>query len=657
MATAKTAKKSAVAPAVKPEALILIPLDELVLSEKNVRKNGNLNIEPLAESIFANGLQQNLNVEPQLNGKGKPTGIYEVTAGGRRLRACQLLVKQNRWAPARKVWCRIIEAGTATSSSLVENTDREPMHPADEFDAFKRYIEEGHTVEETAAAFRVTPLVVSRRLKLANCSPKLITAYRNDEMTLDALMAFSIVDDKKRQEAVFKEIQQKGGSVNPHQVRAYLVDQKIDSSTDRRAIFVGVDAYEAAGGKLLKDLFSDQHRCYLLDEQLLDKLVSDKLENASALVRASGWSWVDVRTAGINFGELKKYGTVTHDSREPTAHERKARAEINKRIKDLDAEQERLESIPFAQRDRERQTQVSVDLELAEEQKDSLLGELFVFSDEQKATAGVIVTLSESGRTVTIHRGLIRPEDGKKAKGAKETGPQKGQAAAAQDDDHLSASLIRDLTASRTAALQAVVADSSQIALVVIAHHLALEVFKGHAVANGGLLQIGRFNMPYLDLEEDCYDGKAGVQLNHQHTMLEKLLGESLNDSATLFARLQELPDEHLLKLIRYCVARHLYAVTRADTDVPADMLASTVNLDMSAWWRPTAANYFSWVTKPQILRDVADACGDLAAKQISSLGKDAAAQRAAELIAKSDQGRENPWLPKILRAGKESHP
>ncbi len=652
MATAKTAKKSATAPAVKPEALILIPLDELVLSEKNVRKNGNLNIEPLAESIFANGLQQNLNVEPQLNGKGKPTGIYEVTAGGRRLRACQLLVKQNRWAPARKVWCRIIEAGTATSSSLVENTDREPMHPADEFDAFKRYIEEGHTVEETAAAFRVTPLVVSRRLKLANCSPKLITAYRNDEMTLDALMAFSIVDDKKRQEAVFKQIQQKGGSVNPHQVRAYLVEQKIDSSDDRRAIFVGVDAYEAAGGKLLRDLFSEQHRCYLIDEQLLDRLVSDKLENAAALVRASGWSWVEVRPT-INFGELKKYGTVKHDSREPTAGEKKARAALNKQIKDLEDEQERLSSLPFAQRDFERATQVSQDLELAEEQEDALLGELFVFSDEQKATAGVIVTLSESGRTVTIHRGLIRPEDGKKAKGAKETGQQKGQDAAPTDDS-LPASLIRDLTASRTVALQAVVAGGEWISIVLLAHHLTLEVFKGHAVNSGGMLQTGRFNMPWLDFEDDCYDSKAGGLLQQQHMMWEELLGKSINDAGALFTRLRGWTDDTLIKLISYCVARHLYAVTVADTDVPADVLAGEIGLNMADWWRPTAANYFSRVTKPQILRDVADACGDLAAKQISSLGKDAAAQRAGELIAKSDQGRENPWLPKALRARQE---
>ena len=48
------------------------------------------------------------------------------------------------------------------------------MHPADEYAAMSRLIDEGRSVEDVAAAFGVTPLVVKRRMKLAAVSPALL---------------------------------------------------------------------------------------------------------------------------------------------------------------------------------------------------------------------------------------------------------------------------------------------------------------------------------------------------------------------------------------------------------------------------------------------------------------------------------------------------
>ena len=58
-----------------------------------------------------------------------------------------------------------------------------------------------------AAAFFVTPAVVKQRLRLASVSPRLLDVYAEDEMTLEQLMAFTVVTDHERQEQVWEALQ------------------------------------------------------------------------------------------------------------------------------------------------------------------------------------------------------------------------------------------------------------------------------------------------------------------------------------------------------------------------------------------------------------------------------------------------------------------
>jgi ParB family transcriptional regulator, chromosome partitioning protein len=77
------------------------------------------------------------------------------------------------------------------------------MHPADQFEAFaKLHGDEGMAAEDIAARFGVSAAVVRQRFKLAAVSPKLMQAYRDDELNLDQLTAFAITDDHARQEQV-----------------------------------------------------------------------------------------------------------------------------------------------------------------------------------------------------------------------------------------------------------------------------------------------------------------------------------------------------------------------------------------------------------------------------------------------------------------------
>ena len=76
-------------------------------------------------------------------------------------------------------------------------------------------------------------------------------------------------------------------------------------ASDERAQFVGVEAYEAAGGAILRDLFEQDDGGWLQDPALLEQLVADKLKREAEAIRAEGWKWVEVAT---NFPYGHTYG-------------------------------------------------------------------------------------------------------------------------------------------------------------------------------------------------------------------------------------------------------------------------------------------------------------------------------------------------------------
>jgi ParB family chromosome partitioning protein len=173
-----------------------IPLNKLTLWTGNVRKVRNkTGIDALAASIKAHGLQQNLIVRKE----GKK---FAVVAGGRRLKALQQLAKDGDIQATYEVACRIMEADNATEISLAENVMREDMHTADQFEAFRSLADEGLPVTDISVRFGCNETHVQKLLKLARVSPKIIKAYRNDELTLECVMAFTVTDDHDAQEKV-----------------------------------------------------------------------------------------------------------------------------------------------------------------------------------------------------------------------------------------------------------------------------------------------------------------------------------------------------------------------------------------------------------------------------------------------------------------------
>ena len=252
-----------------------IPFNKLVLSQSNVRRvKSGVSIEDLAADIARRGcLLQSLNVRPVLDAEGAETGMFEVPAGGRRFRALELLVKQKRLAKTAPVPCVVRDPSTAIlaeDDSLAENVQRVPLHPLDQFRAFQTLREKGQSEEDIAAAFFVGVNVVKQRLRLAAVSEKLLDVYAEDGMSLEQLMAFTVTPDHARQEQVWEALQ-RSYSQEPFQIRRMLTERTVRAS-DKRALFVGLDAYEQAGGIVMRDLFEDDDGGWLEDVALLDRL-------------------------------------------------------------------------------------------------------------------------------------------------------------------------------------------------------------------------------------------------------------------------------------------------------------------------------------------------------------------------------------------------
>jgi ParB family chromosome partitioning protein len=284
-----------------------IPFNKLVLSQSNVRRlQAGVSIEELAEDIARRSLLQSLNVRPVLDADGAETGMFEIPAGGRRYRALERLVQQKRLPKTVLIPCVVRDPGALTTveeDSLAENAHRVALHPLDQFRAFRTLREQGAGEEDIAARFFVTPAVVKQRLRLASVSEKLLDIYAEDGMTLEQLMAFTVTTDQARQEQVWEALRQSYNK-EPYLIRRQLTESAV-RATDRRARFVGLESYEAAGGAVLRDLFEDDGGGWLQDVALLDRLATEKLAAEAQNVGSEGWNWIEV---AVDF----RYGHANH---------------------------------------------------------------------------------------------------------------------------------------------------------------------------------------------------------------------------------------------------------------------------------------------------------------------------------------------------------
>lgn len=626
------------------------PLSQLTLSRRNARMTSPKAISELAALIDSQGQLQNLIVTEE-HVDGKPTGRLEVVAGGRRWRAMQLLVERGRWSPDHPVDVKLRDREQAEEASLAENSAREAMHPADEFEAFKRLIDSGAAIEDVAARFGVTPLVVQRRLKLANVSPKIIQLYRDGEASLEQLMALAITSDHKAQERAWKEAAQSWDR-NPEALRRKLAKGEIEVRNSKLAKFVTLETYEAAGGHVERDLFSDAGNGYLADGALLEQLASDKLEAAATEIRAEGWAWVEAKP------DFQAYRVHYDYERLPSTTAERSKAQ-KARVKALDKErteaQKAVEQLEDNDDYGDAHDEHSARLEAIDDELAAIEQSLEQWSADDKARSGAILAITEGG-VVQIHRGLVDKQKARTAGGGTSAGADDSgsdtPAKKPADKTTLSASLASRLTAHRTAALQLHLVEQPTLALAVLVHGMLLKLFRD---ATYKFATLSALDLSVSDkmhglpaIADDLDASLAWTRL--QELRVQLLAGLPKADGA-LLAHLIALPQQDLLQLLALCSAASISAVATAEGPRAADAVAEAAGLDMADWWSATAGSYLNFVPKTLAIAAVTEACGKKAAAPLASMKKADLAASAEQLLAGTR------WLPKILRGPKKATP
>jgi len=681
--------------------IIMIPLNKLIPSGLNARKittSAESNAE-LRASLLAFGVLENLIVY----GAGKDK--FAVAAGERRRASLKLLLKEKKIPANFAVPCIVRPEDEAVELSLAENIIRVAMHPIDQFAAFAALIDEGKTVEDVAARFGITPGIVTRRMKLARVSPVIIEAFREDRITLDAVMGFSVSDDHAEQDRVYADIANRGGQFTRNYVVRMLTHQKVGTD-DARFLYIGEAVYLAAGGTISRDLFDEDGGGYADDSALLDRLTLESLTAEIPAYLDAGWKWVEPVLL-LSFERKRGFAVINRRKHELTAEDEARRSALNVMIDEIGEQTNSTvpEDGPLAD------TYQRIMAEL-----DDIEAREYVYDPAEMGLAGGWLTVDRDGRPATelgyvkradlealddMRRAAMPPppempeptqadndegtggshanetQAGSRLGGGENYGAGHGEAGdvasdngeiRSGDEDNdgdihvdndgdneipvpeptaaenaaLSDALLVDLHAARTVALRLELMTNPEIALRAVAHSLA-----GHLILNesGVLTVTARETYISAISAAHCPDDDA---LRACIAYWRKRLS---GDSGQLWNAIMELTPAELLDLIAVCAALSVDATHTKTGDysnrqrmVHADQLAETLRLDMSKHWTPTAESYFGRVSKKAICLAVAEAAGESVAFRIQDLKKPVMAAEAARLVAGSG------WVPAVLR-------
>jgi ParB family chromosome partitioning protein len=629
-----------------------IPLNKLVASQRNVRRAGDPEADlHLKADIEARGLLQNLVV----TSIRKPKGCFAVEAGERRRQALLALAQEGKLPKDHAVCCLVVDADGAQEASLAENFQRLAMNPADECLAFSQLVEQGAGPEAIARRFGLTVRFVEGRLRLAGLAPVVFDALGAGEISLDVAKAYAATPDAERQAYVFEQVRSSYMSSHPDSIRRMMTQATV-SASDRRARFVGEEAYLAAGGRIERDLFADADEARWLDVALIERLAFEKMEALAgataaeqglAFVRPTLDSWIGYpATEGLRRVPVEK---------PPLSDEETARIEaLEEQIGELvglleDEETEETDRAEAEEKIRELDREI-----------DAITDKPPVIDPDLKARVGAFLLLD--------HDGQPRLDS---AFFAEVTADEDGDDSGAGDP---SAEMrpVQPPQAPRAATLPRVLIDELAIQRRDI---LAVHVAADPAFA----LDLAIFLM--IDGEAGYSSGKKGSTLSASRpsnpvfgfrtpearaTLAEAQATEALDRSwtegstrAERFDAFRALTDAARMAWLGHAVARTLEASIGLPGDRACtfhDHLGQLLGIDVAGWWRPTGANYFDRVPKSMALAALTDVGGPTLAGPYAK-SKKAELTQACERIFSGDFIAEVEvkqaalaWVPEAMR-------
>ncbi|MDR6503824.1 ParB family chromosome partitioning protein [Burkholderia ambifaria] len=629
----------------------LIPLKRLVASPFNVRRTKRPGISALANNIDHVGLLQNIIVHPMKVG-AKRAQTFGAAAGESRRLALLELVERGRISLEKEVRCTVVSVEAAVLISTSENEMREPMHPADQCDAYRVQVDAGRTVAEIAEIYGTSQQIVQRRLKLARVSPKLVDLFRADEIRADQMQALALSDSHAEQESAWFDA--KPHDREPHAIRRKLVAGERDFQSSRVALFVGIDAYEAAGGVVRRDLFSDQGTAWYSDHALMERVAVEQLTVIAAKVQEEGWDWVEPIPV-FDYNAKAVLLPVPATVVQPTEAQQQEMDAIDARMEAIELEQE-ADDIDEETYERLCDEETALSLRYA-----AIEDSLSVYTPLQMAGAGAVVTIDNDG-ALEVLRGWTRraapttagsdgdepqPHDGAAQSSAAPTGGA-GSLAPNLKGPH-SGTLTLRLNARRTAAVGMALARQPHVALAVLVHRFLVTDYAPGQAASA------------IDIQWHDHTGKVEQHATELADDLPyRLFGEQRgawggivpNDTGALLTWCIEQPDERLMLILAQYVGASVDGVATDEGAHSINALMPALNLNLADEWKPTRASYFDHVSKARIAEVVTVAVSPAEGMRLAKLKKGDAATEAERIVSGTG------WLPDhFARAETRSRP
>ena len=578
-----------------------VKLSQLRLSPLNVRRVKPKAIDQLAADMLAHGQLQNLVVYAEGN-------RFEVAAGGRRYRALKQLEKAKAIPACHPVNVDVRDKAEAVELSLAENVQHESMHVADAVIAYGDLRAQGKSPEDIAARFGVALTYVKKVLRLSALHPDALACLARDQIGMEAAQALTLTDDHDRQLEALKRF---GNSA--HQIRRMLTEEKI-GTTSSLFLFVGHDAYVAAGGTITADLFAEGGDGYADAPLTVETLATAKMAEVEAGYRAEGWR--DIRASLERPDDYYNLVTVhAEGKREPTEAEQAERARIQ------DAAEARLAELGKGNQWGDRV------FSSLEREARILENRLCVFTDEQKAKSAMMLFVGNGGE---VEAKAIRTK--RIAKGGS------GDAPAIKPD--YSGAMIETLSKIKTLAVQEAVATNPALALDILLDCLVGQgIHREPSYYSPLSLRLEGFNAAVPDDMMTLGDIASVDEIGGSDF--------AAMPEVNRFAAIRAMNVDDKGRLLALLVARQINggetSGSRRDRRHRRfDQIAFASGVDMVSKWQAPVA-FYDRLKKPVIAKIMTEVLGKSAADNCAKMKKGELAAAAAERMAG------HGWLPPAL--------
>ena len=443
-----------------------------------------------------------------------------------------------------------------------------------------------------------------------NCS----TRSERAPLTLEVLTAFTLGVDHETQLAVWRQVKHQP-YLGAHAVRRLLTQGAVPADS-RLGAFVGLAAYEAAGGAIRCDLFSTREEGFMDDAALVRRLAIEKLEAKAAELRSS-WAWAKPML-DPDYGFTAEYRRVHPKPAQLSPEAAEEIARLEQRLAELDdiAEDDWTDELAAeAEQLEERHAELA---RTAEDQA--------VYSDQDRAVAGCYRHDRRSWRVPGLRRSRrtrrSREEDGadisettadsgRRPNGSvtsedeQASGPTLTREQTVRKECGLSQVLVDDLKAHRLQITKAHLAADFAVAFDLALYSLCIEVL--HLGYRPHPLDLTAVETPLRSSLNDLADTPADRLLEAHRQALET---DWLRlPPAEGFEALSALPREAKQRLFAWCIAAALNGQLAVEdrANPVLECLGQRLAIPFAEYWRPTAANYWGRAKKAHGLA-VADA-------------------------------------------------